>query len=265
MALNEGGFIMKKKTNFVLIAFLLFLTGMLCGSVQKVQAATLGVTDLQTNKIYVVKTQAEPSALASESNTFVAQQKKKVNVNALYRKYLEKHMDNEQGKYFYIMKKFALLDMNKDGIKELIIQAYSPGEQYLYSVVKGKVKFIGRVPFGWYVNGDVVFDSSMSRSSIWKDNTVHYNSTDKTLLTRAENTTTSCKLAYRFTGTKLTLKYASTNWHYRQYESWSIQTGSKSKEVSKSQYTSFNKAHMGKYKTYPFRNNTAANRNKYLK
>ena len=264
MVLNERRIYNEEKTNFVLIA-ILFLAGVLCGSVQKVQAATPGVTDLQANKIYAVKTQAEPSTPVSEFNMVVAQQKKKVNVNALYRKYLEKHMVNEQGKYFYEMKKFALLDMNKDGIKELIIQAYSPGEQYLYSVVKGKVKFIGRVPFGWYVNGDVVFDSSMSHSSIWKDNTVHYNSTDKTLLTRAENTTTTCKLAYRFTGTKLTLKYASTNWHYRQYESWSIQTGSKSKEVSKSQYTSFNKAHMSKYKTYPFRNNTAANRKKYLK
>ena len=264
MVLNERRIYNEEKTNFVLIA-ILFLAGVLCGSVQKVQAATPGVTDLQTNKIYAVKTQADPSSLVSESNTVVAQQKKKVNVNALYRKYLEKHMVNEQGKYFYEMKKFALLDINKDGIRELIIQAYSPGEQYLYSVVNGKVKFIGRVPFGWYVNGDVVFDSSMSRSSIWKDNTVHYNSTDKTLLTRAENTTTTCKLAYRFTGTKLTLKYASTNWHYRQYESWTIQTGNQSKEVSKSQYTAFNKTHMGKYKTYPFRNNTVANRNKYLK
>lgn len=256
---------MKKKTNFVLLVFLLFWAGVFCGSVKKVQAANSGVTALQTNKIYEVKTLAEPSSLVSESNTVVAQQKKKVNVNALYRKYLEKHMVNEQGKYFYVMKKFALLDLNKDGVKELLIQAYSPGEQYLYSVVNGKVKFMGRVPFGQYVNGKVVFDSSMAHSSIWKDNTVHYNSTDKALLTRAENARTTCKLAYRFTGTKLTLKYACSNWHYRQYESWSIQTGSKSKEVSKSQYTSFNKVHMSKYKSYPFWRNTAANRKKYLK
>lgn len=207
----------------------------------------------------------QPSVSVSESNTVIAQQKKKVNVNALYRKYLQKRMVNEQGKYFYVMQKFTLVDLNKDGIKELIIQAYSLGEQYLYSVVKGKVKFIGRVPFGQYVNGRVVFDSSMARSSIWKDNIVRYNSTDKTLLTRAENTRTTCKLAYCFTGTKLTLKYASSNWHYRQYESWAIQTGSKSKEVKKSQYTSFNKAHMEKYKSYPFRSNTATNRKKYLK
>ncbi|MDD6412924.1 MAG: hypothetical protein PUG06_02370, partial [Blautia sp.] len=45
---------------------------------------------------------AEPSVSVSESNTVIAQQKKKVNVNALYRKYLQKRMVNEQGKYFYV-------------------------------------------------------------------------------------------------------------------------------------------------------------------
>ena len=35
----KGKFIMKKKTNFVLIAFFLLFAGVLCGSVQKVQAA----------------------------------------------------------------------------------------------------------------------------------------------------------------------------------------------------------------------------------
>ena len=67
----------------------------------------------------VSETQAEPSVPVSESNTVVAQQKKKVNVNALYRKYLKRRMVNEQGKYFYEMKKFALLDLNKP---ELFIQ-----------------------------------------------------------------------------------------------------------------------------------------------
>lgn len=190
---------------------------------------------------------------------------KKVNEKSLYKKFLEKNMINQDGKYFYVMKKFVLLDIDQNGVKDLIIRAYAPDEQYLYTVKKNKVVFVGRLRYGLYVNSEVYFQSQISDQNSIVAQGVKYNQKDRTIITTAYNAHAYVDEGSRLVGTKMDVTYSCVHVSHVSGLNMVETYGIKNKDVTKSIYDSYFNQHMGTYKFYRFIDNTDSNREKYLR
>lgn len=180
------------------------------------------------------------------------------NYKVLYKALLEKgtvSIKTDYGTSTYLIKSFYLLDIDKNGVPELIVKDGSSSEtfsnRFIYTVKKGKVVYCGE----YYVKGDryLYYNSKYKAIYIWWwTNGVGGSGA---MLVRLSGTKMK-NYKYIWTGSE---KVGSTKQIYMYGTS-----GIKAKKVSKKKFNSMLKKYFKGQKKYSFMNNTSANRKKKL-
>lgn len=179
---------------------------------------------------------------------------KAVDYKRLYKKFLEKK-SVKAGKYTITPKYFYVLNIDKSGVPELIVTERPMGlcTYYVYTVKNNKVSYMGE-----YTAQGVVANPPLYYSSKYK-------------AVFAEGWTNfvggTWQNYYGISGSKLVRKQHCRAWTYPKNEYAIGETNNKEKVVTKAKYNSFYKKYFknGKIKKYEMQENTAANREKYIK
>lgn len=188
--------------------------------------------------------------LAVPMTSQAAKKPSKKTVKKLYTEFLK----NQSGSDY-----FTALDINRDGVKELIVSkprrnSYSNDIFSIYTVKSGKVQFLGDV------QESISLDYSPS-----KKKAVYYNKKQKAIRGTETGPYTAEYSLYRMSGSKLK-KYLYCMGAYNRYQIFQVQyPNKKAKNVSESTHDSFQKKYM---KTQCTKKNLVANteknRTKYL-
>lgn len=176
----------------------------------------------------------------------------KPNYQKLYGNLLKKNKiieyDTDGRRSVYRPKYFLLLDIDRNGVKELIVAPNRgvAGEWHIYTIKNNKVKFL----YNRFWMGSCTFLWSKSLKGIWRE--------------WSEGTGLLTQAFYQIKNGKFVKKIElNRTWHYGEKAYYSVNR----KGCSKSTYNKYLNKYfrIKKYQAYSNISNNAANRRKYLK
>lgn len=223
-----------------------------CGAGTQVRAVHLTQTGQHYAKYCLTILLLLTAVLAVPATAEAAKKPGKRAVKRIYNEFLQK---NVSGSDYFIT-----LDINRDGVKELITSepvrsSYSDDNFSIYTIRSGAVKLLGTV----------AESRSCTHHTSDKQKAVYYNKKYRAIRSSETGPYSIGLTLYRISGNKLKERMSSTA-IYNRYRIFQISSGSSNpRSVSEKKLDSFEKKHMKKEcKKMKLVRNTEKNRNRKL-